>query len=141
VNVGRATTSGTESFIAYTPIAQLTLRADYTHTIARDDILDTELLRRPENKASFNSTWQASDALALSTTVVYVGPWADGSRGSFTALTAGGYTTTNVAAGYAVSPKLSFFARINNLFDRRYQNPTGFEHPGFGVFAGIKATL
>jgi len=141
VNVGRATTYGTESFIAYTPIAQLTLRADYTHTIARDDILDTELLRRPKNKASFNGTWQASDALALSTTVVYVGPWADGSRGSFTPLTAGGYATTNVAAGYAVSPKLSFFARINNLFDHRYEDPTGFGHPGFGVFAGIKATL
>src|SRR5450755_455873 len=141
VNVGRATTYGIESFIAYTPIAQLALRADFTHTIARDDILDEELLRRPKNKASFNGSWQASDALSLSTTVIYVGPWADGSRGLFIPLTAAGYTTTNIAARYALSPKLSFFARINNLFDRRYQDPVGFEHPGFGVFAGIKAAL
>jgi vitamin B12 transporter len=141
VNVGRATTYGSESFIAYTPLAQFALRADFTHTIARDDILDAQLLRRPKNKASFNGTWQASAALSLSTTVVYVGPWADGSRGLFIPLTAGGYTTTNIAASYAVSPKLSLFARINNLFDHRYEDPVGFEHPGFGVFAGIKAAL
>jgi vitamin B12 transporter len=141
INVDRATTYGTESFIAYTPSARLALRADYTHTIARNDVTAEELLRRPKEKASVNGTWQATDALTLSTTVVYVGPWADGSRGAFTPLTAGGYATTNIAASYALSPKLSFFARINNLFDRRYQDPVGFDRPGFGVFAGVKATL
>jgi vitamin B12 transporter len=141
INVDRATTYGTESFIAYTPIAQLALRADYTHTIARNDVTAEELLRRPKEKASVNGTWQATDALTLSTTVVYVGPWADGSRGAFTPLTAGAYATTNFAASYALSPKLSLFARIDNLLDRRYQDPVGFDRPGFGVFAGVKATL
>jgi vitamin B12 transporter len=141
INVGRATTYGTESFIAYSPVAQLALRADYTHTIARDDILDVQLLRRPTTKASLTATWQASAALSLSTTIVYVGPWADGTRETFTPVTAGGYGTTNIAASYALSPKLSLFARISNLFDRRYEDPVGFDRPGFGVFAGIKAVL
>lgn len=142
VNIDRATTYGVESFIAYTPLSEIVLRADYTHTIARDDILDVELLRRPKNKASFNGTWQATGALALSTTVVYVGPWTDDNR-AFTVppFTTAGYTTTNIAASYALSPKLSFFARINNLFDRRYEDPVGFDRPGFGVFAGVKAVL
>jgi len=142
VNVDRATTYGSESFIAYTPSAQLALRADYTHTIARDDVLDEGLLRRPTTKASFNATWQAMDALALAATVVYVGPWIDDNR-SFTVppFTASGYATTNVAASYALSRNLSLFARVNNLFDRRYQEPVGFDRPGFGVFAGIKAAL
>ena len=142
INVDRATTYGTESFIAYTPIAQLALRADYTHTIARDDITAAELLRRPKNKASVNGTWQASAALSLSATFIFIGPWLDDNR-SFTVppFTAGGYATTNIAATYALSPKLSVFARINNLFARRYEDPVGFERPGFGVFAGIKAAL
>jgi vitamin B12 transporter len=47
-NVGKATTYGVESFIAYTPWEPLTLRADYTFFIAKNDILDQELLRRPK---------------------------------------------------------------------------------------------
>jgi len=34
-----------------------------------------ELLRRPKVKSSFASTWQASDALSFTATLVYVGPW------------------------------------------------------------------
>jgi len=74
---------------------------------------------------------------------VYVGPWLDDNR-AFTnlePLTAGGYATTNIAASYLLSRNLTLFARINNLFDRRYEDPLGFDRPGFGVFAGIKATL
>jgi vitamin B12 transporter len=142
INIDRATTYGTESFIAFSPLSALSLRADYTHTIARDDILDTELLRRPTTKASLNGSWQADDALMLSATLVYTGSWVDDNR-AFTVppFPSGGYATTNIAASYALSPKLAFFARINNLFDRRYEDPVGFQRPGFGVFAGIKAAL
>ncbi len=142
INIDRATTYGTESFVAFAPLSTLSLRADYTHTIARDDILDTELLRRPATKASLNGTWQPDAALTLSATVVYTGPWMDDNR-AFTVppFPTAGYATTNIAASYALSPKLAFFARINNLFDRRYEEPVGFQRPGFGVFAGIKAAL
>jgi len=33
---------------------------------------------------------------------------------------------------------VKLFGRIDNLFDVRYQNPTGFLRPGFGVFAGMR---
>jgi vitamin B12 transporter len=143
VNIDRATTYGFENFVAYTPFAHLLMRADYTYTLATDDITHAELLRRPKVKSSFASTWQASDALSFTATLVYVGPWMDDNR-AFTnlePLTAGGYATTNLAASYMLSRNLTLFARINNLFDRRYQDPLGFDRPGFGVFAGVKATL
>jgi vitamin B12 transporter len=118
------------------------MRADYTYTLAEDDVLHEELLRRPKVKASYATTWQASDALALSATVLYVGPWIDINRaGTVSRLTAGGYATTNVAANYVLTRNLTLFGRIDNLFDRRYEDPVGFDRPGFGVFAGVKATL
>jgi vitamin B12 transporter len=32
------------------------------------------------------------------------------------------------------------FGRIDNLFDERYQDPIGFERPGFGIFGGVRLT-
>ena len=60
-NVGRATTYGVESFVAYSPWEPLTLHADYTFLIAKDDILDQELLRRLKNKASLDAAWHITE--------------------------------------------------------------------------------
>jgi vitamin B12 transporter len=47
----------------------------------------------------------------------------------------------DIAGSYDVSSKLAIFGRVNNLLDRRYENPTGFLQPGLGAFAGIKLKL
>lgn len=141
-NVGRARTDGVESFIAYQPLKTLTLRLDYTFTEAVDEILTEELLRRPKHKASLNVGWQATRRWSLHTTVLTVGDWIDGNRNfSIPRLTAPGYTTVDVATNFDINSKLAVFARIDNLFDRRYQNPVGFMHPGLGAYAGVKVSL
>jgi len=138
-NIDKATTYGFENFIIYKPWKILTLRVDYTFTIAEDDTLHEELIRRPKNKASLNATWQATDRLSLSGTVLYVGNSIDSNR-DFTVLrmTETGYTTANIAAEYALTDTVSAFGRITNLLDRHYEYPIGFEEPGFGAFAGLK---
>ena len=35
-------------------------------------------------------------------------------------------------------PYTPVFGRIDNLLNERYQNPTGFDRPGFGIFGGIR---
>jgi vitamin B12 transporter len=141
-NVGKATTYGVESFLAVTPWEPLTLRADYTYLMAKNDILDQQLLRRPKNKASLDAAWHLTEAAVLSATLVYVGPWRDVSRnGTVTGLTANGYTLVNLAGSYDLGNGLSAYARIDNLLDRRYQSPTGFLRPGLGVFAGVRLAL
>ena len=107
--------------------------------IAKDDILDQELLRSPKNKASLDAAWHVPDAAVLSATLLYVGPWVDVNRaGTVTGLTANGYVLVNLAASYDLGNGLSAYARIDNLFDRRYQNPIGFQQPGLGVYAGVR---
>ena len=139
-NIGRAITRGVESFVAYRPARQLTLRLDYTYTEASDDVLHQELLRRPKHKGNLIATWHASDALLLNLDVLTVSSWVDGNRDfSIPRLEAPGYTTLNLAASFDLSGQLALFGRIDNLLDRRYQNPVGFLRPGFGVFAGIRA--
>jgi vitamin B12 transporter len=141
-NIGRARTDGVESFIAYQPLKSLTVRLDYTYTQAIDAILNQDLLRRPKHKGSLNLGWQATARFSLHTTVLSVGDWADGNRDfSIPRLRAPGYTTVDVAANFDINSKLAVFGRVDNLFDRRYQNPTGFMHPGVGAFAGVKVSL
>jgi vitamin B12 transporter len=141
-NIGQATTEGIESFIAWQPTNQLSLRIDYTYTEATDDVLQQELLRRPKNKGTFLAQWQATRAWQLSLDVLAVGTWVDGNRDfSVPRLDAPGYTTVNFATSYELTRHLTLFGRINNLFDRHYENPVGFLQPSIGAYAGIKVTL
>ena len=139
VNVGRAVTEGAESFVSYQPLKELTFRLDYTYTQAMDDILHQELLRRPKHKGDLATTWKATERLSLSATVLSVGSWIDGNRDfSIPRLTAAGYTTVDLAAGYDLTTHLNVYGRVTNLFDRHYENPIGFLQPSIGAFAGIK---
>jgi vitamin B12 transporter len=139
-NVGRAHTEGVESFVALRPVDAVSLRVDYTYTEAEDDILKQELLRRPRHKWTFDARWQATRRLSLDLDLLSVGSWIDGDR-QFTIprLTARGYTTMDLAAGYDLTPQVTLYGRIANLADERYQNPVGFQHPGRGVFGGVRA--
>jgi len=139
VNIGHATTYGVEAFASVAVTDRVKLRGDYTYTEARDDITGLQLLRRPRNKASVTVTWLPLDELSLSATVLHVGPWADGNRDfSIPRLIAPGYTIVNLAANYTVNEHVKVFARVDNLFDLHYQNPTGFLRPGLGVFGGVR---
>lgn len=141
-NIGRARTDGVESFLAYQPVKALTLRLDYTFTEAIDEILSQELLRRPKHKASLNAGWQPTARWSLHATVLTVSGWIDGNRDfSIPRLRAPGYTTADIAASFDVTSTLAVFGRVNNLLDRRYQNPTGFLQPGLGAYAGVKLKL
>ncbi len=140
INVGHATTQGVESFVAIHPIAPLTLRADYTYTLAYDDNTQQELLRRPKNKVSLTGMWQVTDKAQISGQVVYVSSWLDNNRdGTNTEpLTAPGYVLVNLAGSYDLGHGLTAFARIDNLLNEHYQEPLGYDHPGLGVFGGLR---
>jgi vitamin B12 transporter len=143
VNVGRAHSDGIESYISYRPIDAYNARLDYTYTEAFDDIANTGLLRRPKHKATLRNTWHASSQLSVDATILYTGSWLDNNRDftNFEPLNAPGFTTVNLAGNYDVNKYLSVYGRINNLFDRRYQDPVGFLQPSIGAFAGVKVRL
>jgi vitamin B12 transporter len=140
VNIGRAVTDGVEGFIAYRPIQTLTLRLDYTYTQATDEMTQLELLRRPKNKESLNTNWQATDRLSLNATLLSVSSWVDVNRdGSIPRLNAPGYTTVDLAANYDLGNHWALTGRATNLLNRHYQNPDAFDQPALGAFAGVKA--
>lgn len=141
VNIGRATTYGVESFVSLRVTSTLDLRVDYTWLIARDDIAQTELLRRPTNKASVTADWRPVQHLRLAASLVYVGAWLDFDRSGSFELTASPYANVDLSGDYDLGHGVSVFARLNNLLNRRYEDPVGFDKPGIGAFGGLKVSL
>ena len=138
-NVGQATTEGVEAFLFVAVTDRFKVRADYTYTRAVDDTTGLELLRRPKHKASLTASWLPIDRLSLSATMLYVGSQVDGDRSfSIPRLDTDPYFVVNLAAEYTLNKSVALFTRIDNLLDRRYETPTGFQRPGFGVFGGMK---
>lgn len=139
-NVDQATTWGYESFVSWAVARNLNLRSDYTFTRAFNAVTGDELLRRPRHKASVTASWSPTQAVTLSGTVLYTGSWMDNDRffSAPAAFRTDPYTLVNLAGNYKVNETVSLFARVDNLFDVRYQDPTGFLKPGLGVFGGVR---
>jgi vitamin B12 transporter len=139
VNLNAAEISGIEAFFSADLTDNLRLRADYTYTEPVNAVTGDDLIRRPRNKASFSLGWKPTTPLLLTTTLVYVGERLDGNRVAFGEIVRQpDYSVVNLAADYKINDHLSLIGRIDNLFDRRYEETNGFERPGLGAFAGLK---
>ena len=141
-NIGRAQTKGVESFAALEVTPGFKVRADYTFTLAKDETANQELLRRPRHKASLTANWMPIENLNLSATLIYLGARVDGNRDfSVSRMRGPGAAIVNIAAEYKASEKLTVFGRVDNLFDKRYENPVGFLVPGLSAFGGLRVSL
>lgn len=140
-NVGKAVSYGAEAFVSVRLSETLSGRVDYTNTVTKNEITNQELLRRPRHKGSATAFWNPLPGLTFSGTVVVLGSFVDGNRDfSVPRLKNPGFTLVNLAVNYDVSETVSVFGRIDNLFDRRYENPTGFLGPGLAVYGGVRMT-
>ena len=137
-NIGLAKTHGIEAFVAWQMTNRFQVRADYTHTDAVDGTTGIDLKRRPSNKTSVSAVWQPTDKWTLSATALWVSGWLDTNRFTFATVDQTGYQTINLAANYALNEKTTIFGRIDNLLDKRYENPNGFLATGFGIYAGLR---
>ena len=142
MNINRAKTHGIEAFAAVQVTDRFQVRADYTYTIALDAVANTPLQRRPKDKISVSAVWQPTDQLTLTATALWVSGWYDFDRFGlvFPAFLTPSYRIFNLAANYTLNENVTLFGRIDNLFNEHFQNPIGFERPGFGAFAGIRLT-
>jgi vitamin B12 transporter len=142
-NIDRATSQGVESYIEITPFEGLTLRGNYTYTHSRDDSTGERLLRRPTDKGSVNVNYRfLQEAANLNLNVVIVGRKDDMNFSvfPFRRETIPGYAVINLAGSYQVNRYLNVFARVDNLFDKHYQEVLGFGTSGVAGYGGIKVS-
>lgn len=115
----------------------------YTYTSSRTPTGE-QATRRPRHSGSLNVAYTFyEDRARLFGEAVFNGNMKDSDFSFWPSKTVDlkSYTVVNIGGSYKFTDKLEGFARIENLFDKKYQEVYGYNTPGLGAFAGLKASF
>jgi vitamin B12 transporter len=150
-NKGRVDIQGVEVIPVLRPLPDLTLSGSF---LFLDFVTsDGKLLRRPSERGTLHANylrrnlWWEDDRLNLHLGLRVVGDRDDIDPLSGAARTNAMFATTNVAISYSFPSSLSplsqvmVYGKIENLFDRNYQEVLGFRSPPLNYLVGAKVTF
>lgn len=135
-NVAKAEVEGVEVVGSFKVTDTLGLRAGYTNLDAKDEVTGERLTRRPKDKLNVGIDYSYRD-LSASADLLYVGKRFDSATNTDLA----SYVVVNVSGTYKVTKNIAAFARIENLFDKDYEEAGGFGTRGASVFGGVRLSL
>lgn len=138
INIGRAKTKGFELGSTFEPIEDLKIGINYTYTDTKDKETGKKLVRRPENQAGLSINWSFFEKGNLNLTTNYVGHRWDNSTNTRKTKP---YTKVDLSTSYCLTKNFQIFGRIENLWDRRYEEVRGYSTPGRSFYAGGKVTF
>ncbi len=136
-NIGRSRAEGLEAEVQAKIGETLALSANLTDMHAVDLSSHTDLARRPHLLANAEARWTPLADWSFGAGLNYVGRRFD-SAGGYSPLP--DYTLVNLTASHRLDRHFELYARIENLFDHRYEPVAGYGAPGRAVYAGIRAT-
>lgn len=131
-NIGHATTSGTELTARWKINDLTTLSGNYTYTFTEDLDTGLPLVRRAPHKMNLTlnrQVWDGRGNVLLN--VRYVSPRTDVGSTELAE-----YWLVNTAATYDLTPHVQLMARIDNLFNKQYQEAFGYAMPGISFYGG-----
>jgi len=139
-NLSGAATRGIEAFLSFRPNDVLGLHLDYTYTATEDKGTGEDLLRRARNKLSAGVTYSFRKKGDLSVDLRYVGRRDDRDYSVYPAqrVELGGYAVVDLASSFPVNDRCLLFARVENLFDKDYQEVKGYGTPGRAAYVGLR---
>jgi vitamin B12 transporter len=137
-NIAKAKNQGVE-FTAKTNIDRIRLSASATFQDPVNEVSNTQLIRRAKEFGSIDASytlnkWTMGSQLFIS------GPRPDTNFGTFpsSSVSLSGYSIVNLFASYQYDSNWSAKLKIENLFDRSYQQSYGYNTPGFGAFLTLQ---
>jgi vitamin B12 transporter len=141
-NISRARTRGWESSIEVEPIKNLKARLNYNYTYGRQfntfTNTYTELVANPRHVWSYLLTYSPKPGYSIFTTGL-----GTSDRQGFTKTT-DGFFDMGVGATAKIFEKkgfkLSFWGKLANLFNQKYEMIEGYKQPGIHFIAGLRLT-
>lgn len=147
-DIGRADVRGVETALVVGPLAGLSMRGSYMY-LDWDLSSGGALLRRPHNRMSSFVSYErreaflARDRLSANVQVLFTGERHDIDPLTYQPVDHQPmFVRVDAAAGYDIPRRtggtIGVFARVQNLFDRDYQEVRGFQSPPINVLAGLR---
>jgi len=121
----------------------VTVSASYTLTDTEDKDTKLPLLRRARNKSSTDLEYSPIEKLHFTGSVYFVGKRFDNDYSTFPVerVSLGAYTLVNLAVSYDLTNEIELYGRIDNLFDREYEEVVGFGTLGAAAYGGIRVSF
>lgn len=141
VNTGKAETAGVETFIAWQPVTNLTLRGAYTCLpVAEDRVTDLRLIRRPEHAGHISATYKFLSRFTANASASVVGERRDlkfnPTTFATTRVTNAGSVKLDLGLSCEVCKYFTVFGRAENLLDDEYEEVFGFPALGRTFWGG-----
>ena len=108
------------------------MRTNYTYNYTRNLDTNTQLVYRPQNKVNFETNYQLTPKINLNLVVIAVGE-----KPGYLNVNIPGYTVANLAGSYTVTKNVKLFSRIDNLFNKHYQEVWGYGTSGLAGYGGV----
>jgi vitamin B12 transporter len=143
-NVGRARFDGVEWNLAIKLLSFLVLNGNYTYLDW--DTADGTLRRRPHHRGGVGLNFR-HEALELNLIANIIGRRDDFHASKFTTIKMPGYSRFDLAASYRLPVRIdlmksaSLFAKIENLFNRKYEEANGFRARPLNFLLGLQGTF
>ncbi|MGD9915510.1 MAG: TonB-dependent receptor plug domain-containing protein [Rhizobiaceae bacterium] len=122
--------------------------ASYTYTHATEQTLAggprLDEVRRPRHAGSLGLAYSfLEDRARVFTDIVFNGDMLDNAfvPGLPARVTLPAYTVVNVGGSYKFNEHFEAFARVENLFDERYEEVFSYNTPGRTAFLGVKGSF
>ncbi|MEO0508770.1 MAG: TonB-dependent receptor [Verrucomicrobiota bacterium] len=134
-NVDEVETQGAEVSLSYYPTDSLFFSANYTYTDAEDKTTGLQLGRRPEHQAYIEGNWTLKEnKLMLNIRLSYIGSRFDRAN---EVDEMGGYSVVDSKISYQLSDSMKVYLRVDNVFDREYENIRDFATPERSAYLGL----
>ena len=140
---GESRRKGIELWFDAEPLENLNLKASYTYVDSRQPGRAgyTTEVRVPANTASLVANYAFLNNRAnINLRINYIDDKFDRDFSSFPfqRVELSDYTLVNIAGAYRINALITLEGRIENLFDRGYQDVFGYETPGINAHLGLK---
>lgn len=151
ININSAETKGFEVYLTGNLTSALNLNLNYTFTDAKDTSPDTTdggkpLLRRPKNKVALDFNYNLDNKAGFNIEAVFVGQRDDKKFTTYPSYSVArvklaDYTVINLACSYQMTKKIRLYGRIENLFNKYYEDIFGYATPGLSGYLGVKLNI
>ncbi len=142
-NIEEARSRGIETSLRARILEDLSSGVSWTYTDSEDESTNLPLLRRARNKLALELNYRVCEKSQITLSTLAIGARADNDFSTYppTRETLAGYVVMNIAASLKINEHIEATFRVENLFDKNYQEVLGYGTTGAAVFGGVRLKL